>query len=435
MTTMTFDERRALERLDADRLAEHQLKRLNRLLKTILPHNKFYAEKLPDISGELLADEHGPLHSLDEFAELPYTFKEELLASGGDRLPPQLTWPRERYVRMHQTSGTHGRPLVVLDTPEDWAWWMDCWQFVLDAAGLEAGDSVFMAFSFGPFIGFWSAFDAAIARGCLAVPGGGISTLGRLVLMRTMQCSAVFCTPSYALHMAEVGAEHQIDVGELDVNMLILAGEPGGSVPATRARIESTWQASVLDHSGASEVGPWGYGDVEGRGLYINEHDFIAEFLSVETGTSAAEGQLAELVLTNLGRTGSPVVRYRTGDLVRPSWQHGGENRFVFLPGGVVGRTDDMMVIRGVNIFPSSVEQVLRSFPEVIEFRMTATKLGEMDHLVVDIEDRLESPERVEIELRLRLGLKMEVRCVPLGTLPRVEGKGKRFVDERGVRK
>ncbi len=434
MITTTYEQRRELERMDADRLAEHQLARLNRLLNTILPHNEFYAQKMSGISGGLPTGERGPIDSLDEFAELPYTFKEELLAASAERLPPHLTYPRQRYVRMHQTSGTRGRPLVVLDTPDDWAWWMDCWQFVLDAAGLETGDSVFMAFSFGPFIGFWSAFDAAIARGCLAVPGGGISTLGRLELMRTMQCSAVFCTPSYALHMAEVGAEHQIDVGELDVRMLILAGEPGGSVPATRSRIETAWQANVLDHSGASEVGPWGYGDPAGEGLYINEHDFIAEFLSVETGSTAAEGQLSELVLTNLGRTGSPVVRYRTGDLVRPSWQHAGENRFVFLSGGVVGRTDDMLVIRGVNVFPSSVEQVLRSFPEVIEFRMTATKLGEMDHLVVEIEDRLETPKRVEIELRLRLGLKTEVRCVPLGTLPRVEGKGKRFVDERPAR-
>ncbi len=221
------------------------------------------------------------------------------------------------------------------------------------------------------------------------------------------------------------------NVGELDVRTLVLAGEPGGSVPATREKIESAWQARVLDHGGATEVGPWGYGDPAGTGLFVNENDFIAEFLNVETGTGAAEGELSELVLTNLGRTGSPVVRYRTGDLVRPSWQHGGDNRFVFLPGGVLSRADDMMVIRGVNVFPSSVEQILRSFPELIEYRMTARKLGEMDHLVVEIEDRLSQPERVATELRLRLGLKVEVLAVPLGSLPRVEGKGKRFFDER----
>ena len=432
MISTTFDQRRRLEALGAKQLAAHQLGRLNRLLKTILPQNHFYTEKFAHLSADRLGDPGGPLRSLDELAELPFTFKDELLSpTGHDQPAANLTFPLARYTRFHQTSGTHGRPLVVLDTPEDWIWWIDCWQFVLDAAGIEAGDRVFMAFSFGPFIGFWSAFDAACARGCLVVPGGGLTTPARLELMRTIRASAVFCTPSYALHMAEVGAEHQIDVGELDVRVLVLAGEPGGSVPAIRGRIETLWQASVLDHSGATEVGAWGYGDAAGTGLFVNENDFIAEFLSVETGTPAAEGELSEVVLTNLARAGSPVIRYRTGDLVRPSWQHGGENRFVFLPGGVLSRADDMMVIRGVNIFPSSVEQILRSFPELIEYRMTVRKLGEMDHLEVEIEDRLNDPERVAKELRLRLGLKVGVRAVPLGSLPRVEGKGKRFVDER----
>ena len=212
-------------------------------------------------------------------------------------------------------------------------------------------------------------------------------------LLRTRQATAILCTPSYALHLAEVAAEHQIDVGELDVRQLILAGEPGGSMPAIRGRIEAAWKARVLDHSGATEVGPWGYGDLRGQGLYVNENDFIAEFLSVETGTAAAEGELSELVLTNLGRVGSPIIRYRTGDLVRPSWQHAGANRFVFLEGGVLSRADDMMVIRGVNVFPSSIEQILRSFPEVVEYRMTARKQGEMDQLVVEIEDRLNEPD------------------------------------------
>jgi phenylacetate-CoA ligase len=363
---------------------------------------------------------------------LPFTFKDELAnASAAGNLAANLTYPVERYTRYHQTSGTHGRPLAVLDTPHDWRWWIDCWQFVLDAAGIDTSDRVLMAFSFGPFIGFWSAFDAVLARRCLVVPGGGLTTLARLELLRTAKITVVFCTPSYALHMAEVAAEHQIDVSELDVRQLVLAGEPGGSIPATRARLEQTWKACVLDHSGASEVGPWGFGDLRGHGLFINEHDFLPEFLSVETGTLAADGELSELVLTNLGRAGCPIIRYRTGDLVRPTWQHGGDNRFVFLRGGVLSRTDDMMVIRGVNVFPTSIEQILRSFPEVVEYRMTVCTVAEMDHLLVEIEDRLNAPDRVAQELQLRLGLRVEVRSVTPGSLPRVEGKGKRFIDER----
>jgi phenylacetate-CoA ligase len=432
MATTTYDERRRLESLGEAALEAHQLGRLNRLLKAILPQNRFYTEKLSGISPDALAHPDGPLRSLDALAELPFTFKDELIdpAQPGGRAA-NLTYPVERYTRFHQTSGTHGRPMVVLDTPEDWSWWIDCWQFVLDAAEITESDRVLMAFSFGPFIGFWSAFDAVVARGCLVVPGGGMNTLSRLELLRTAKITVVFCTPSYALHMAEVAGEHQIDVGELDVRQLVLAGEPGGSVPAVRQRIEDTWKACVLDHSGASEVGPWGYGDLRGQGLYVNEHDFLAEFLSLESGAPASEGELSELVLTNLGRFGSPIIRYRTGDLVRPTWQQPGGNRFVFLQGGVLSRADDMMVIRGVNIFPSSVEQILRSFPEVIEYRMTAYTAGEMDQLLVEIEDRLNNPQRVADELQLRLGLKVQVRTVTPGSLPRVEGKGKRFVDDR----
>ncbi len=432
MITTTHQERRRLEALDRVELEERQRGRLNRLLKAILPQNRFYAQKFTRISAPRLQAADGPLKSLDALRELPFTFKDELLSSRqSGELAANLTFPLDHYTRFHQTSGTRGRPLVVLDTAEDWAWWIDCWQFVLDAAELERGDRVFMAFSFGPFVGFWSAFDAACARGCLVVPGGGLNTLARLELLRSSRATAIFCTPSYALHLAEVAADNQIDVGDLEVRQMILTGEPGGSAPAIRGRIVAAWRARVLDHAGATEVGPWGYGDPQGAGLYVNENDFIAEFLSVKTGAPAAEGELAELVLTNLDRVGSPTVRYRSGDLVRPSWQHPGPNRFVFLPGGVLSRADDMMVIRGVNVFPSSVEQVLRSFPEVVEYRMTVRKLGEMDHLMVEIEDHLNDPTRVATELRLRLGLKVEVQAVPAGSLPRVEGKGKRFVDER----
>ena len=144
------------------------------------------------------------------------------------------------------------------------------------------------------------------------------------------------------------------------------------------------------------------------------------------------EGPLAHLVLTSLGRFGLPVIRYRTCDLVRPQWVSTGSNRFVLLVGGVLGRIDDMMIVRGVNIFPGSIEQILRSFPEVLEFRITVRKHGEMDELVVEVEDRLQSPDRIARELHLQLGLKVEVRLAAAMSLPRYEGKGQRFVDLRG---
>jgi phenylacetate-CoA ligase len=252
-----------------------------------------------------------------------------------------------------------------------------------------------------------------------------------LELIRTSRATVVFCTPSYALHMAEVAAEHHIDVAAMEVRRIVVAGEPGGSIPHVRRRIEQAWNARVVDHGGASEIGPWGFADPHDRGLHVIESEFIAEFLSVATGAAAQEGDLSELVLTNLGRYGSPVIRYRTGDLVRPSWSQSGENRFVLLDGGILTRSDDMMIIRGVNVFPSSIEQILRSFPEVVEYRLIARRAAAMDELHVEVEDRLSQPARIVNELQVRLGLKVDVHCVPLGSLPRFEGKGKRFVDER----
>jgi len=424
MNVSTAAERRRLEGLDRPALAQYQLQRLNGLLDAILPTNRFYAEKLSGMQKAVA--------SLNEFGKWPFTYKEELIDPLHDgSLANNLTYPLERYSRLHQTSGTRGRPLVVLDTADDWRWWIDGWEYVLDVAEVHVDDRVLMAFSFGPFIGFWSAYDAVVRRGALTIPTGGLHSLARLELARTAQATVLCCTPSYALHLIEIAAQHQIDVASIGIRAVIVAGEPGGSMAAVRSRIEDGWRGRVIDHAGATEVGPWGYGDAAGTGLFVNEGEFIAEFHSLSSGEPAEPGELSELVLTTLGRLGSPVIRYRTGDLVRPSWRSDGSNRFVFLEGGVLGRTDDMMVVRGVNIFPSSIEQILRSFPEVVEYRMTVHKVAAMDQLTVEIEDRLQQPNRVAEELQLRLGLKVEVQCVPLGSLPRFDAKGKRFIDRR----
>ncbi|MGE0757933.1 MAG: phenylacetate--CoA ligase family protein [Pirellulaceae bacterium] len=423
MLDKNHQQRREWERLDRDQLETLQLAKLNALCERILPHSAFWAERIP---RRLL-----PLRSWNDFRSMAYTSKADLVGGSDAVYTHNLTFPTERYVRLHRTSGTHGHPLAVLDTASDWQWWIDTWQFVLDAADVDVRDRVLMAFSFGPFIGFWSAYDAVLARGALVIPGGGQSSLARLGMLQSYSVTAIFCTPSYALHLAEVGEQQEIDVARLGVRKIIVAGEPGGSAPGTRARIEAAWGARVIDHAGATEVGPWGYADSQGRGLRIVETEFIAEFRSLETGDPAAEHELSELVLTSLGRDGCPVIRYRTGDLVRPSWPAEETNRFVLLTEGVLGRVDDMLIIRGVNVFPAAVENILRTFPDIVEFRLTATKHGELDELSVEVEDRRGEPQRVARELQLRLGLRVDVQLVPPGSLPRFEGKGRRFVDAR----
>ena len=419
-------DRQSMQRLDRDSLEQHQLQRLNDLLEAVLPTNHFYAHKFSGVAPQLA--------SLDQLGNLPYTSKTEIVGEDEDGWAANRTFERTRYTRFHQTSGTRGRPLIVLDTAEDWHWWIEGWQYVLDAAKITSGDVCMLAFSFGPFIGFWSAFDAVLQRGCLGISGGGLSTHARLERMETLEATCLFCTPSYALRMAEVASEVGIDLRQLSIRTIVVAGEPGGSIVSVRNQIETAWDARVLDHSGATEIGPWGYGTLEGGGLYVNEAEFLAEFINYETGVPAAEGELSELVLTTLGRAGNPVIRYRTGDLVRPRWSAQDENiRFVFLEGGVLGRVDDMLIIRGVNILPSSVEQVIRSFPEVAEYRITAQREGALDRLKVEVEDHQQSPDRIAAELQLRLGLKIEVAAVPIGTLPRFEGKAERFFDRRKI--
>jgi phenylacetate-CoA ligase len=302
---------------------------------------------------------------------------------------------------------------------------------VLDAAQVTPADRALLAFSFGPFVGFWSAFDALVARGALVIPGGGLNSVARLELINHAKVTTVCCTPTYALRLAEVATEHKINLRNFAVEKIIVAGEPGGSVVAIRNRIESAWNARVFDHGGATEIGPWGFADAEGRGLHINESHFLAEFVSVETGHPAKEGELSHLLLTTLGRTGAPVIRYRTGDLARPIWNTSGASRFVFLDGGILSRADDMVIIRGMNVYPTAIEQILHGFPEVVEYRITARKHGAMDELVIEVEDHLQQPARIAQELQLKLGVKIEVRSVSAMSLPRSEGKGRRFVDER----
>jgi phenylacetate-CoA ligase len=417
---------RAASRAALDKL---KLDRLQACLAEVLSANAFYRTKLG--TGRALPE------SLAEFASWPVTTKEELVAgAAANGLPANLTHPLSSYVRCHRTSGTHGRPMPVFDTASDWTWWMECWRAILGRAGIGPGDRVLVASSFGPFLGFWSGFDGVLACGAMAIPTGGMSSLARLEMARSLSATVLMATPSYALHLAEVAAEAKLDLASLPIRLVIVAGEPGGSVPAVRDRIGLAWGATVLDHAGASEVGPWGVGDRHGHHLDVLEPWFHPEFLSVETGRPAAPGELAELVLTTLGRVGAPVLRYRTGDLVRPRWPDhaeidAGESPWVKLEGGVLGRSDDMLVVRGVNVFPAAIDGIVRSFPEVMEYRLTVFSRESLDELALEIEDRLDDPRRVAGELHLRLGLRVGVTAVPAGSLPRFEGKGRRVVDRR----
>lgn len=402
-------------------IESRQLEALNELLARI-PAASFYGRKFLRAAR---------LETLAGIAELPFTRKAEL--SDDQRTSPPfgtvLMRPVGDYTRFHQTSGTTSAPLRWLDTPASWDALVECWAEVFRSAGVTREDRVFFAFSYGPFLGFWLAFDAAEKIGCLCLPGGGMSSAARLRLMMDARATVLCCTPTYAARLAEVAAQEKLDLRKLSVRRLMVAGEPGGSLPAVRARLQELWPgAQPFDHHGMTEVGPVTY-ECPARGgrLHVMEHAFIAEILDAQDRPVKA-GETGELILTTLARKDSPLIRYRTGDLVRRGREEICEcgRAEAVLEGGILGRVDDMVVIRGVNIFPSAVEEIVRGFGDIAEYR--ARVRG--NELELEIESpSADAPERVQRALQTAFNLRVPVKLAA-EALPRAEMKAKRWLKE-----
>lgn len=410
------------------------LPRLRRLLAEVLESNPFYGPRLRAAGVRCPGD----VSTMADYRRLPFTTKEDLSLDQAEHPPygTNLTYPLERYVRVHQTSGTTGRRLRWLDTRAGWDWFTGCWMEVYRGAGVMASDRLFFAFSFAPFIGFWSAFDAAVRMGAMAIPGGGMSSAQRLEALAANDATVLVCTPTYALHLAGAARDEGMDPAATAVRATIHAGEPGASLPATRARIELAWGARCFDHAGATEVGAWGFECEEQDGLHLNEDEFLCEILEPNTDRPAHEG---ELVITNLGRAGSPVIRYRTGDRVR--W-HGADScpcgrNWRRLDGGVIGRLDDALLVRGVNLYPGAIENVVRRFPEVEEFAVHVRRPGDLDELEIEVEVNsggrasAEVVEALTAAAHRELAVRPLVRAAAPGSLPRFELKARRVTDHR----
>jgi phenylacetate-CoA ligase len=395
-----------------------QLQKLNNLIHAILPANRFYAEKLGT---------PGIFTSLSDFtARVPLTTKDEL-AADRERHPPygtSHTFPLTGYHRFHQTSGTRGKPLIWLDDPDNWTWILDNWEWVWRGAGVKAGEIAFFPFSFGPFLGFWAGFEAATRMGVRAVPGGGLSSEDRLHLLVQSQSTILCCTPTYALRLAEVGEKIKLPVSSLGITKIIVCGEPGGSILETRQRIETAWQARVYDHHGMTEIGPVSVSSESDPNLLLLRHEsYFCEVIDTITGSPTPLGKTGELVLTTLGRYGSPLLRYRTGDLVMPVAH---EDHFA-LRGGVLSRTDDMVVIRGINIHPSSIDAIVRSFPDIAEYQVEIDHRPALAEINLRVESTEETANALAQKLRSAFTLRIPVTAAAPGTLPTFEVKAKRW--------
>ncbi|MEM7622846.1 MAG: AMP-binding protein [Planctomycetota bacterium] len=418
-------------------IVEAQRASLVRLIETQLAAGGFHAGRLRKAGIE-----HARGLDIERFiGTCPLLSKEELRRDQAEHPPHGTMFPAANagdagpWVRLHQTSSTSGEPIRWLDTQRSWDAMVDGWCDVLEAAGIGPEDRVFAAASFGPFIGFWLGFEAAVRRGAMAVPGGGMSTEIRLRAITANGITAVLCTPTYAIRLAEAARDLGIDLAQSDVKRLVVAGEPGGSVPEVRRRIERLWggRARVFDHHGMTECGPATHECPERPGvLHLIEKHLLCEFRDpVSGGVIEPDGsRAAELVLTSLTRVDAPVLRYRTGDLVRPEARGvcvcGRAERTLL--GGVIGRVDDMVVVRGVNIFPSAVDGVVNGTAGIDEYFVEVSESRGMTELSVHAESADPgAPSRLEAALRGAFGLRIPVRHAPGGSLPRDEFKAKRW--------
>jgi phenylacetate-CoA ligase len=408
--------------------ARDQFAAIQALLGAVIPANPFYTAKLRGC-GVRIDD----IDSLDAFHRLvPFTTKRELVSDQREHPPygSNLSYSVSSYTRFCQTSGTTGRPMRWLDTHDSWGWMLRNWQQVYKAGGVTSEDRVFFAFSFGPFLGFWTAFEAAVDRGCLCLPGGGLSSIARAQVILDNRVTVICCTPTYAIHLAESAIAAGIDLAQSVVRRIIVAGEPGGSIPATRKRIETLWPgARVVDHHGMTEIGPVSYEppDMSGH-LRIIDDAYHAEILEPGGDTPVKPGEPGELILTTLGREACPLIRYRTGDIVRADPDAEG----TLLVGGILARADDMLIVRGVNIYPSAVESVLRRFAEIAEYQVRVDESAAMTDLSIRLEPVADcaNPRQLcaDVAAALKNSLSLRVPVTLAQDLPRFELKAKRWI-------
>ena len=406
-------------------IEETQLAGLRKILAAVHASNPFQLAKLQGLAQDI--------PSLQAFfANCPFTTKVELCADQAAHPPygTNLTFPPEDYTRFCRTSGTTGQSLTWLDRPEDWQWMLANWEVVFREAGCTSADRAIFPFSFGPFLGFWAAFEAAQNLGMLAIPAGGMGSVQRLELLLAQEATVLCATPTYAIRLAEAAGESGIDLSNSPIRKILVAGEPGGSIPEIRQKILSLWPgAQVFDHHGMTEVGPVTYQTPdEPNLLHVIESAYLAEVLDPETDKPVAEGESGELILTTLGRTGSPLLRYRTGDLVKPVQTPRG----LALQGGILGRIDDMVIIRGVNLHPAAVDATLRKVQGIAEYQVYIDSAhSTLPEIRIDIEPSPGASSEIVGQtteaLRSQFLLRIPVKAVPQDSLPRYEFKARRW--------
>ncbi|MDA8334107.1 MAG: AMP-binding protein [Peptococcaceae bacterium] len=430
------------ERMPRQELEKLQLAKLQRLVAWTY-HNSGLWRKKMDAAGIAPGDVQG----LADIGRIPFLTREELNQCQLAQPPfgDVMTVSPARAVRYHQTSGTSGRtPLRILDGWKDWEWVSEMWCYGMYGFGVREDDIVYVAYAYGTFIGFWGAHYASEKIGAMTVPGGGLSSEDRIRKMIDLGVTVLVCTPTYAIRLAQVAAGMGINLADQSrVRRLIHAGEPGACIPATKKMLEKAWGARVGDFPGMSETG----GSIayecsaQSGGIHILEDHYIQEVVDPSSGNPLGYGETGELVLTSFGRTALPLIRYRTGDLVkrRESTFCSCGRTFDLYEGGYLGRADDMKIVRGVNIFPSAIENIIREFDGIVEFQIVISSDKGNDQVLVKIEpapgvaasDYSAMEKQIARRLYVSHALSFQVQAVDPNSLPRFELKARRLQDLR----
>ncbi|OBB99682.1 MULTISPECIES: phenylacetate--CoA ligase family protein [unclassified Gordonia (in: high G+C Gram-positive bacteria)] len=430
------------EQLDRSELDSLQLTKLRRLTEWAAARSPFYQRSF---AAAGFAPEQ--LKTRADINRIPFLTREDWMHSQ-EQCPPYGELPvadHTRAIRMHTTSGTSGKtPLRALDSRKDWAWSAEMWCYALWGAGIRPHDIGYVAFGYGTFIGFWGLHNGLEKLGALTIPGGAQITTQRIRQIIDFDCTVVASTPTYALRLAQEAQALGIDLPASKVHTVILSGEPAGSIPETKALIESQWGAKCFDTAGMTEVSTiFMFEPIDQPGgCHIIEDHFIEQVIDPETGEEVGYGERGERVCTSFGRSTIPLIRYRSADLVVkvPHTRAGTGRTWDIYEGGILGRVDDMKLVRGTNVYPRAVESIVRGYTEIDEFQIRIERRDIRDEITLAAEPFVAVTDdewnSVATQLSRELadaheGLRFQFERANTGSLPRFELKAKRLVDNR----
>lgn len=427
------------ETMSRERLNAVHWRRLQKLLRYAYERVPLYRE-LYDRVG-LKPDD---VRSLEDFDRLvPSIDKKELLEAQGQNPPwgGAAALDEDTLLYRYQTSGSTGVPLGIPISYYDSVRYGDQWAYGFWGVGLRPRHSFYFAFTWGTFIAFWSAYWGVRLIGGTVYSGGGLSTELRLKQLREYRPTVFLSTPTYALYVAEKARALGVNLKETGVEVMYLSGEPGVSIPATRRAIEEAWGARAYEHYGIGEVGAIAFTCPHQIGVHLAEDHAYSTVVSPETGEVVGEGEIGENIVTSYTQLFQPVIKYRTHDLVRPSYATCACGRtWTLFQGGVQGRTDHMVVIKGVNLFPTAIEALLGGVPGLSPHYEVHISRGPLnDEVAVKVEaapdtrasEYLKLKQDTEDLLYNRIMVKIGVEVLPPDALPRYELKARRFFDHR----